>query len=110
MVSVVSAVNELDMGSLISRVGGLPVAPVDDELVILNAAGGNYIGLDDIGRRIWELLEKPMRVDQLLHQIIQDYTGDRETITLDLLDFLGELRAQNLITTTEPSGAATTLP
>ncbi|HEX4408156.1 MAG TPA: PqqD family peptide modification chaperone [Xanthobacteraceae bacterium] len=98
--------DEVSLETVVARVGDLPVAPVDGELVILNAAQASYVGLDDIGRRIWETLEKPIRVDELLRRIAQDYAGDRETMTLDLLDFLNELYAQNLITATEPNGSA----
>ncbi len=103
---MVSADDELGLQTLVARVDSLPVAPVDGELVILNTAKGSYVGLDDIGRRIWELLENPIYVNELLQQIMQDYTGDREVMTDDLIDFLSELYAQNLITATEPNGSA----
>ena len=55
----------IELNSLVVRGENILSTPIDNELVILNLAKNNYVGLDEIGLRIWELLEKPIRVFQL---------------------------------------------
>ncbi|MBI5307725.1 MAG: PqqD family protein [Planctomycetes bacterium] len=59
----------IELNSLIVRGGDILSAPIDNELLILNVTKNNYVGLDEIGLRIWELLEKPIRVDELCNQL-----------------------------------------
>ena len=35
------------------------------ETVMLDVAGGNYYGLRDVGKAIWDHLQSPMRVNEL---------------------------------------------
>lgn len=88
---------KLDAETVVMRVADLRSAPVDSDLVILNLAKNNYVGLDDIGRRIWQMLEAPTKVDELIRRMTTEYAGDPEQIARDLIDFLNELYMQNLI-------------
>jgi hypothetical protein len=72
-------------------------APVDNEIVILNMKGNNYISLDQIGRRIWELIETPVVVDDLCSRLEQEFAGSREQIVADVIAFLEELEREGLV-------------
>lgn len=83
--------------SYIRRNDSVMTALVDDELVILNMAGNNYISLDNIGRRIWELLENPCRVDALCRQLLGEFEATSVQIETDVLLFLQELAGDGLV-------------
>lgn len=85
----------------VARVEGLMTAPVDEELVILNLAGNNYVSLDSIGRRIWELLDSPIRVDELCRRVEKEYSGEQARIAADLLAFLTQLERDGLVRVSE---------
>jgi hypothetical protein len=87
----------LDFNSVVGRTEGLMSTPLDRDLVILNPDRDNYISLDEIGRRIWELLDAPDRVDTICRKVAQEYQGDEQEITADLLSFLRELEAEGLV-------------
>ena len=87
----------LDMDTIVTRDAEAVATPVDNELVILNMAGNNYMTLDDIGRRIWELLATPMRVDDLCARLAGEYAGERKQIDTDVLAFLKRLAADRLV-------------
>jgi hypothetical protein len=93
---------------VVVRVNDLRSTPVDTDLVIMNMPTKNYVGLDDIGRRIWSILETPSRVDALCSRLTREYAGDPAQITRDVLEFLNELYAENLITVTadRPAGSS----
>ena len=88
--------------TVIVRNAALPATAVDGDLVILNMATGNYLGLDDIGRRVWDLLETPLRIDDLCTALAQEYRGPAEEIGRDVLTFLEELAAEGAIRAADP--------
>ena len=70
---------------------------IDTEIVILNMAKNNYVGLDEIGLRIWELLEKPIRVDELCNQLSREFSATLEQITADVVPFLADLEKEGIV-------------
>jgi hypothetical protein len=86
----------IELTTSIVRTQGLKSELVDEDLVILNLAGDSYIGLDKIGRRIWELIETPRRVDELCQQLSQEFDATPEQIAADLLPFVAELESEKL--------------
>jgi len=79
------------------RTDGIMTAPVDQEIVLLNMKGNNYISLDAIGRRIWELLENPIVVDELCRQLGTEFEGTQDQISDDVISFLEELELEGLV-------------
>jgi hypothetical protein len=87
----------IELSSRIVRAENLMSAPVDNEIVILNMAKSNYIGLDEIGLRLWEMFAQPCRVDELCDRLSREYEATSEQIVADVLPFLEELRSEGLI-------------
>jgi hypothetical protein len=79
------------------RAEGMPTATLDREAVILNLAGNNYLGLDEVGRRIWELLATPLRVDELCRELAREFEATEEQIAADVLPFLNRLEREGLL-------------
>ncbi len=93
----------IDMNTIVVRNDQPMSVRVDDDLVILNMAGDNYIALDDIGRRIWTLLQLPQQVNDLCRQLSQEFDGDEAVISSDVLAFLSELESEGLVLVSESS-------
>jgi hypothetical protein len=70
---------------------------LSEEAVILNTRSGVYFGLDDVALRIWQLLQNPVTVAELLTTIGEEYEIDAEKAAADLLRFLSELESEGLI-------------
>ena len=87
----------INPNNLITRVPDLMSTRVDEDVVILNMQTDTYVALDAIGRRIWDLLETPRRVDEICQQLSQEFSGDPEQITTDVLAFLNELEADQML-------------
>ncbi len=91
----------IELNSLIVRGENILSTPIDNELVILNIAKNNYVGLDEIGLRIWELLEKPIRVDELCNQLSREFEATPEQIIDDVIPFLADLDSEGLVNLTD---------
>ena len=87
----------IDLTTPIVRTQDLMTAPADRDMVILNLAKGNYVALDEIGRRIWELLSVPRYAADLCRQLSAEFDATPEQIAADVLPFLNELQAENLV-------------
>lgn len=72
-------------------------AAVDGEVIVMGLIRGQYVGLDDIGSVLWQLLEQPQTVRHLCDQLERRYQGAPDAIIADVLYFLGDLRALDLI-------------
>ena len=87
------------------------VHPMDitsgEKLVTVNTADNRIevYQIDDIGSRIWALLEQPMTVADLCKQLVASYAVDAETCQQDTLDFLQELYVAEIITIVDTPAA-----
>ena len=70
---------------------------IDNELVILNVNKGEYNGLDEIGSDIWNQLESPMILSDLIAKLVEKYNVNEQQCTLDVIDFITELEKAGLI-------------
>ncbi|MCG3154480.1 MAG: hypothetical protein DKINENOH_01074 [bacterium] len=67
------------------------------EIVILNVASGVYHGLDEVGARIWHLLQQPITVAELHATILAEFEVEAEQCRQDILQLLHELLDAGLI-------------
>ena len=76
---------------MISRHGDWLSAKVGDELVMMSAEKGNYIGLSEVGARIWEIIETPIEFDTVCVRLQDEYEVTAETCHAEVETFLNEL-------------------
>lgn len=76
---------------IISRHGDWLSAKVGDELVMMSAEKGNYIGLSEVGARIWEIIETPTEFDTVCVRLQDEYEVTAETCHAEVETFLNEL-------------------
>jgi hypothetical protein len=89
--------DKLSAHSIVQRNPKLIANQMDGEIVMLSIDKGEYYGLDEIGSRIWELLETPMEIDHLIDSLISEFEVTREECYNDTLDFLKEMLEKDLL-------------
>lgn len=87
----------MDTDAIVTRNDEMMSAPVDREIVFLNQSTDSYVALDEVGRKIWDLLDRPRRVGELIDVLCSEYDGPRETITADVVAFLRELDGEGIV-------------
>jgi hypothetical protein len=80
-------------------------AKVGDELVMMSAETGDYVGLSEVGARIWELLETPQKKEVLYSKMQEEYEVSPETCCADIDAFLDELERHGAIALDSPAAA-----
>jgi len=90
-------VDSLTSDSLVVLNGGLVEAEVDGEVVALSIEHGTCYGLNQVGSRIWKLIEKPIRVSELCAALLAEYKVEPDVCEREVLDLLEQLRAEGMI-------------
>lgn len=70
---------------------------VSGETVILDLKSEQYFGLDEIGTRIWQLLQTNGDIEQIYQIMTEEFDVDPQHLEADLLSFLDELKKAGLI-------------
>ncbi|HWU22228.1 MAG TPA: PqqD family peptide modification chaperone [Nocardioides sp.] len=81
----------------ISRTSGVVEAQFDDVRVLLND-DLEYLGLDEVGQRIWSLLEQPCSLERLVGVLTDEYDVSEPDCTRDVQAFLEALERHHLVT------------
>ncbi|MGO9751513.1 MAG: PqqD family protein [Solirubrobacteraceae bacterium] len=77
-------------------------AVVDDEIVFLNPGTNSYVAIDRVGRQIWELLESPRRLDDLVAALAAEYDTEPTVIGADVAAVLDELEREGTVHAVRP--------
>ncbi len=68
-----------------------------DETVIMGGAKGLYFGLNAVGARVWELMEKPTDVRSIVAAIAREYDAPEQVVAADVLKLISELQEHGLV-------------
>jgi hypothetical protein len=90
-------VPELGIDTVIARRPDPLTAPVDGELVMLDPRKSVYFGLDRIGHRIWDLLERPQSIGELCGTLEREFEVSPETCQADVLAFVDRMAQADLV-------------
>ena len=75
----------------ISKRGDWISAKVGDEIMMMSVEEGKYIGLNDVGARIWELLDEPQTRDTLEVRLLEEFEVTPEACRIECDMFLAKL-------------------
>ena len=74
--------------SLVSRNDAIVFTDLDDTIVMMDVDEGQYYELDQIGARIWTLLETGRSAADLCDALSAEFDVDPDTCRRDTLEFL----------------------
>lgn len=68
-----------------------------DELLMMDIENGKYISLNRTATVIWQNIDKPIKVADLIEILINRYKMEKSQCTLDTIQYLETLIAQKII-------------
>ena len=83
----------------LTRSGRVATYLIDDETCLIDLQTGDAYFLDGTGGAIWELLEEPITVGELVGRLAELYATPAERISRDLGGYLDTLVSRGAITT-----------
>ncbi len=89
--------NMLTLNSIIQRDPEVIAAEADQDLIMVSIATGYYYGLSDVAREIWDAIERPQRVSDVINNLTANYQVDTQSCEEQTLSFLEALLAEDLV-------------
>ena len=87
----------LTLNSIIQRDPEVIAAEAAQDLIMVNIASGYYYGLSDVARKIWDAIERPKRVSDLIDDLTGSYHIDSSSCEDQTLSFLEALLDEGLL-------------
>ncbi|WP_034765885.1 lasso peptide biosynthesis PqqD family chaperone [Rossellomorea vietnamensis] len=87
----------ISLESIVGQVEGNIVSDMGGEKVMLSISNGKYYNLGEIGGVIWDAIEKPLPIEELIDNLLNEYQVDRETCEQQVLSFLEMLLKEEII-------------
>jgi hypothetical protein len=84
--------------SVVKAVQGLSIADLGAESVALDANSGQYYGLNPVGAYVLEKIKTEKVVKDVVSDVAQRFGVDHEVASADVMSFLVELEAAELLT------------
>jgi hypothetical protein len=88
---------KLSLHTMVSQVPGNIISDMDGEKVMLSVTNSKYYNLGAVGGKIWDLIEKPISIINLVDGLTKIYEVDPKQCEQDVLDFLSQLLDERLI-------------
>lgn len=82
---------------MIHRQADWITAKVGDEIVMMSVSNGQYLGLNAMGACIWDMLETPMTIDTIEHQLMAQFDVSGEICHAEVAAFIDILVEQKAI-------------
>lgn len=83
---------------IVRKQGDWLAAPVGDEVLMMSAEHGTYVGLNAVGARIWALLDEVTDSEALCARLCDEFAVSPELCAREVATFLHALAAQGAIT------------
>jgi hypothetical protein len=94
--------NTIHRGSTVCQSKETLSNSVDAETVLLNISKSSYYGMGPVASHIWNALAQPIRVTDLIENLLQEFDVERETCERDVINFLQQLSSEDLIDVRNP--------
>jgi hypothetical protein len=96
---------ELNLDCTVQRDRETIAAETDQDIVMVSIANGAYYAVSDVARAIWEAIEQPKKVSDLVDDLSSSYNIDRSKCEEETLSFLRDLLSERLLQVRDGSSA-----
>lgn len=93
--------NSIDFDTTIEKKQDIISSGMDDETVMMSIENGEYYGLNPVGSRIWELLDRPRTVGGICDILLAEYDVPAEECRREVMEFVEKLLEKKLVKITE---------
>jgi Coenzyme PQQ synthesis protein D (PqqD) len=86
----------LPLNTVITRHPDMLSAEIGGEAVMMSIEKGAYFGLNPVATRIWDLIEQPKSLSELIAAILGEYEVSAEQCEADVREFTADMIERGL--------------
>jgi coenzyme PQQ synthesis protein D (PqqD) len=83
--------------TIVGRIERVFSTPVDDGIVLLNPDRDKFIGLEQVGLVVWELLATPCTVSEICRALGERFDATQDQIEADVSAFIAEMLDEGVV-------------
>jgi hypothetical protein len=83
--------------TVVARNPAVPTVPLGEGIVVMSLEQGRYLELDAIGRAIWQRIDPPCTLAELVDGLAAAYDAPRATILADVKTWLSRLAEAEIV-------------
>lgn len=87
----------LQLHSVVTRSADQVSGDLDGKVVLLSIQNGEYYNMNEVGSRVWTLIEQPISVIALIDRLTEEFDVTREQCEREALAYLADLKKKNLL-------------
>ena len=87
----------MDLNTVLSKSPDAASRTYDGQATIVLPSRAEVKVLNEIGSRVWDAIDGRRTLAQILETLIEDYDIPREQAERDMIEFVGELRTQGMV-------------
>lgn len=87
----------INQSTMVNQAKGAIVSDMAGEKVMLSVKNGKYYNLGNIGGAIWDYIESPLSVKELVQKLKEVFEVDTEECNKEVTIFLEQLYSEGLI-------------
>jgi len=95
--------SKISLKSQVVQNEGNIVSDMDGEKVMLNVQNGKYYNLGEIGGVVWNFIEEPITITELVTALISEYEIGEGECEKQVVSFLDHLLSEKLISILDDS-------
>ena len=87
----------ISLNTVVEQRQGIDPTDLNGEKVMMNLQKGQYFALNDVGSRIWDIIQKAITAKDIINTLLDEYEVDAATCEATVLSFLEKLNDAELI-------------
>lgn len=87
----------INLESIVVQKSGLDSVDMDGEVVMMDIEKGKYYGFNSVASRIWQLINRPFKVREIISVLLQEFDVDAVSCEETVLKFLNQLCDEELV-------------
>ena len=87
----------LNLDTVVSQKEDVDVTELNGEKVMMDLDKGKYFMLNETGSVIWDVINEPKSISEIIESVVTKYDIDKETCESKVLEYLEKLNHEELI-------------
>ena len=88
---------EININSIVMRHEDIDATDLNGEKVMMDLDKGRYLALGEVGSRIWDIIDKPVSVKDIIEILMKEYDIDEKSCNEEVINFIGRMNDAEII-------------